>query len=261
MTQGADKIDARALHQIADALRPLKLRSYEVMKIDVGAHVLDIGCGPGIDTIPLANLVGSTGKVVGVDVDESMLAQAEVHAREMGLTARVVHQQGDVSALPFRDATFDACRAERLFQVLSPPVDPMHALGEMRRVTRPGGRVVIAGADWGTASLDAPDTALERKLMQFFADRLRPNGYAARQLFRLFRRHRFVGTTVELFPVAFRQSSSFPPAGDWVTREASAAGIVTPEDVTRWHAGLEQAEASGTFFGSMCMVIVAGRVP
>jgi len=121
--------------------------------------------------------------------------------------------------------------------------------------------VVVADADWGTASLDAPDVALERKLMRFFADRLRPNGYAGRQLYRQFRYRQFVDVTVELYSSVFRRASHFPPAGDWVTREASAAGIVTPEEVTRWHEDLAQAEASGTFFGSMNMVIVAGRVP
>lgn len=100
------------------------------MQIDAGAHVLDIGCGHGIDTIPLANVEGRTGTVVGVDVDESMVAQAEAQAREMGVTARVVHQQGDVGALPFSDATFDACRAEWLFQVLASPADPMRAMAD-----------------------------------------------------------------------------------------------------------------------------------
>jgi len=101
------------------------------MHVDTGMQILDVGCGPGIDTIPLSDEVGITGRVVGVDVDEDLLAHAEVYARETGVAANVVHQRGDVSALACPAETFDACRAERLFQVLPSTLDPVLALTEM----------------------------------------------------------------------------------------------------------------------------------
>lgn len=260
MPQSAGYVDVHALQQIAESLRPLKRRTYSLMQIEAGACVLDVGCGPGLDTIPLAELVGATGTVVGVDVDEGMLTHAAAYAQQANVAAHLVHQYGDVSCLPFETATFDACRAERLFQVLPISVDAEHALGELRRVTKVGGWVVVADADWGTASLDMPDIALERKLSQFFADHLRPNGYAGRQLVRFFHQQRFVDIAVEIFPVLFQQVSQTHYSGDWLTGAAAAAGVVTPEEVTRWQTGLAQADAAGRFFGCMSMVIVAGRV-
>jgi SAM-dependent methyltransferase len=70
---------------------------------------------------------------------------------------------GDAAALPFGDAEFDACRADRTLQHLA---EPVRALGEMVRVTRPSGRVVVTESRWGLVapSLDAgvTDAILER---------------------------------------------------------------------------------------------------
>ena len=76
------------------------------------------------------------------------------------------------------DATFDACRAERLFQVLPRVVDPQQVCTEITRVLKPGGWLVALDADWGTWSMDSGEVELERRLARFFADHLRPNGYA-----------------------------------------------------------------------------------
>ena len=56
--------------------------------------------------------------VVGVDFDEEMVTEAVKLAQEAGVSAWVIHRQGNSQSLPYADATFDACRAERLFQVL-----------------------------------------------------------------------------------------------------------------------------------------------
>jgi ubiquinone/menaquinone biosynthesis C-methylase UbiE len=209
----------------------------------------------------LAELVGATGTVVGIDIDEAMLAHATTYAQQANVETRLVHQYGDVSNLPFETATFDACRAERLLQVLPASVDAGHALGEMRRVTKTGGWVVVADTDWGTASLDLPDIALERKLIQFYADQLRPNGYAGRQLFRFFQEQRFVDISVELVPILLQPASQTPYSDDGFMRAAVAAGVIVPGEAIRWQTSLQQADAARRFFGCVNMVIVAGRVP
>src|SRR5262245_35331600 len=57
-------VDATYLHMAAMRVTRVKQTSYNWMNIQFGHHVLDVGCGPATDTIALAELVGSTGKVV-----------------------------------------------------------------------------------------------------------------------------------------------------------------------------------------------------
>ena len=110
----------------------------QAQDIREGDAILDLGCGPGDDTRRLALLVGATGRVVGVDSSEAMIAEARRRAEGSGLP--VEYRIGNVQGLEFTDGEFDGCRAERVFQHLP---DPAQALAELVRVTRPGGRIVI----------------------------------------------------------------------------------------------------------------------
>jgi len=98
------------------------------------ARVLDVGCGTGLFSHHVAGrLPGS--EVVGVDMDEGRLG----YARRRGLLPNLRFDRGDLGGLPYDDGAFDLvfCRL-----VLIHMPDPTAALGEMARVTRPGGRVV-----------------------------------------------------------------------------------------------------------------------
>ncbi len=74
MPRSAGYVDIQALERLAERLRPLKRRTYDLMRVSPGDRVLDVGCGPGLDTVELAALVGPEGGVVGVDLDEEMIA-------------------------------------------------------------------------------------------------------------------------------------------------------------------------------------------
>ncbi len=77
------------------------------MHIQPGHAVLDVGCGPGTDTIVLAGLVGPTGRVVGVDSDATMIAEADRRAEQAGCSAWCRHQQGGAMALPLETGAFE----------------------------------------------------------------------------------------------------------------------------------------------------------
>jgi ubiquinone/menaquinone biosynthesis C-methylase UbiE len=169
----------------AERLKADKQRTYELLHIPQGDHVLDVGCGPGVDTIPLAQWVGPAGRVVGIDHDAAGIAEANQGAAQAGVSAWVHHYQSDALSLPFHTGAFAACRSERLFQHL---LNPAAALAEMVRVTRSGGWVVVLETDWGTLSIDTEETEIERRLARFATEHMRQNGYAGRQLYRLFKR-------------------------------------------------------------------------
>ncbi|TYK52364.1 methyltransferase domain-containing protein [Actinomadura decatromicini] len=108
-----------------------------------GASVLDVGCGPGTITAGLAERV-APGRVVGVDAAETVLADAR---RNTAGLDNVEFAVADVHALSYADGTFDVVHAHQVLQHIA---DPVQALREMRRVTRPGGVVTAREADFGT---------------------------------------------------------------------------------------------------------------
>ena len=105
--------------------------------------LLDVACGPGILA---AHLAADAGSIIGVDLVPEMLERARRECDERGLE-NALFLEGTAESLPFPEAAFDAVVSRLALHHLP---DPNAALREMARVTRPGGRVVIAdlrGAD------------------------------------------------------------------------------------------------------------------
>ena len=120
-----------------------------------GMRLLDAGCGPGTITLGLAAAV-APGEVVGLELSPAMVEQARALAAERGV-ANVRFEVGDVQALPFPDASFDAAFESA---VLEHVPDPARAVAELRRVLRPGGVVGLRDGDWGAGGapvLEPPD--------------------------------------------------------------------------------------------------------
>ncbi|NEC89830.1 methyltransferase domain-containing protein [Streptomyces sp. SID12501] len=106
-------------------------------------RILDIGCGPGTITADLAALVPD-GQVTGVDRAPGILDQARATAAERGL-GNVEFAVADIHALDFPDDTFCVVHAHQVLQHVG---DPVRALSEMHRVTRPGGYVAVRESDY-----------------------------------------------------------------------------------------------------------------
>jgi ubiquinone/menaquinone biosynthesis C-methylase UbiE len=141
-------------------------------------QVLELGCGPGTAASGFSEAVGVEGLVVGVDCDPKMIQQANSDSKQHINIAQLV---GDAHRLPFEEAMFDRVYAKRLFQVLPPASAPV-VFGEMRRVLKPGGVLALVDTDWASLSVNFSDLKLERRLLDFFRDHMRPNGLAGRQL-------------------------------------------------------------------------------
>lgn len=117
--------------------------AYLLPHLRPGASLLDIGCGPGTITADLAAVV-APGRITALEISENAvdLARHQVSAR--GITT-VDFTVGDVQALDLPDDSFDVVHAH---QVLQHVADPVAALREMRRVTRPGGIVAVRDSDY-----------------------------------------------------------------------------------------------------------------
>jgi SAM-dependent methyltransferase len=119
--------------------------------VRAGDRVLDVACGPGIVTCAFAPLCG---QAVGIDLVSAMLGRARGHAAQLGL-ANAEFIEGDVEALPWEDGVFDLVVTRFLLHHLE---EPGHALGEMARVCRSGGAVLVcdlAPAERSAAAFNA----------------------------------------------------------------------------------------------------------
>jgi ubiquinone/menaquinone biosynthesis C-methylase UbiE len=220
---------------------------------------LDVGCGSGADTIHLAELVGGRGHVVGIDYDAGMVAQANQRLLEAGLGDRVTHEQGNATSLPFTDARFDASRSERLFQHM---LCPERVLFEMRRVTKPGGRVVVLDTDWGTLSINSSLPDSERRIVQYSNEYCMNNGYSGRRLLQLFSEQGLKEISIEVLPYPI---TDYALAREVIVlerreTEALAARVITSEELKRWHEDLEELDHKKSFFASFNVVLVKGVV-
>ena len=109
--------------------------------------ILDIGCGPGTITADLAALVPN-GYVIGLENAPEVLDQANTTAARRGVK-NIEFVVGDVNALNYPDDSFDVVHAH---QVLVHVGDPIQALREMHRVTKPGGIVAARDSDFAAMS-------------------------------------------------------------------------------------------------------------
>jgi SAM-dependent methyltransferase len=110
-------------------------RMADAARVAAGQRVLDVACGTGVLARALVERVGPGGSVVGLDINEGMLAVARRKA------PAIEWRQGAAEALPFADASFDAVVSQfglMFFQ------DRPKAIREMLRVLRPGGRLTVA---------------------------------------------------------------------------------------------------------------------
>src|SRR3954468_1901033 len=128
-----------------------------------GLDLLDVGCGPGTITVDLAAHV-APGRVVGIDVSADPLAEARTAAEAAGVA--VEFAVGDVYALEAADGSFDVVHAHQVLQHLT---DPVAALREMARVSRPGGVIAVRDVDYGAFVTFPADEGLDRWLEVYYA--------------------------------------------------------------------------------------------
>ena len=142
-TFGLELYDAASRDGLPDAALLASLgcgNPVAVAELREGETVLDLGSGGGIDVLLSARRVGATGRAIGVDMTDEMLALARRNAREAGAT-NVEFRKGTIEGLPLDDASVDVVISNCVINLAS---DKQAVFAEIARVLKPGGRVGVS---------------------------------------------------------------------------------------------------------------------
>jgi demethylmenaquinone methyltransferase/2-methoxy-6-polyprenyl-1,4-benzoquinol methylase len=135
-------------------------RRRAVSRLNLGAErrYLDVGCGTGDIALEILRQAPES-KVVGIDPSQEMLSRGQLKISEAGLSDSISLIMGDVLGLKFEDESFDGAITSFCIRNVT---DRRQGLSEIRRVVRPGGRLVIL-------ELTQPTGAIMRPLFSIYA--------------------------------------------------------------------------------------------
>ena len=222
----------------------------EALALRSGERVLDLGAGPGFLALEMAALVGPTGRVIGVDVSDTMRAMARARADREPAAGWVEFQLGDATRLPFPDAAFDAAVAT---QVLEYVADVPGALAEFFRVLRPGGRLLVLDTDWESLVWHSSDPARMARVLAAWDDHL-AHPHLPRILAPLLRAAGFRLERRSVFPLfnpdLGEDTYSHGVIGSVAAFVADRQGV-TREEAEAWAADLRALGAAGRYFLSL----------
>jgi arsenite methyltransferase len=113
---------------------------FSIYDMKVGERVVDVGSGAGFDSFVAADLVGDSGRVIGVDMTSEMLDKSRETAKGLGLT-QVEFKEGLAEVLPVSDGWADVVISNGVFNLCA---DKQAVFDEAMRVLKPGGRLQFA---------------------------------------------------------------------------------------------------------------------
>lgn len=220
----------------------------ELLDVQPGQTALDVGCGPGTDLPALAERVGASGTVIGVDRDPAMLAEARHRTSDL---PAVQIREADAHTLPVAPATVDRAKIDR---VLMHVTEPTGVLAQLHLATRPGSRIALAEPDWDTLAIDAEDLETSRAFTRYTTSEVVRHATIGRSLARHAEQAGFVVETVRATTPVFLD---FHDADHTLglgrnMQQAIQNGHIDEARGRRWFASLSESP----FYASFTLVTV-----
>ncbi|MEF9905117.1 methyltransferase domain-containing protein [Streptomyces sp. P9-A2] len=218
------------------------------LDVQQGQTALDMGCGPGADLPALAERVGVSGAVVGVDRDPAMLTEARRRTTDLPV---VEIREGDAHSLPVAPEPVDRAKNDRVLMHVAEPAD---ALAQLHSVTRPGARIGLAEPDRDTLTVDAEDLGTSRAFTRYPTSEVVRHATIGRSLVRHAEQAGFtVETVIATTPVFLDFQDADHTLGLGRTlQQAIDDGHIDEERGRRRFTSLSE----GTFFASFMFVSV-----
>lgn len=247
--------DSDYLLKTLNVTKNIKSRSYQLLHLENGQKILDLGCGNGYDTIEIAKIAGHKSLVVGLDHDANMLKTAKDIRAQTNLT-NIEYVLSEASCIPFENNTFDAIRIERVFQHLEDSFTVMH---EVERVLKPNGRLVIIETDWMGLSLLVEETVIERKIIKYLTDKFIKNGHASRNLIKYLEQYQFANIELDTATIPIE---NFQVADEYIklskiSQNAYNDLAITEDEYNRWTSLINKYQSNNYFKGSISIITVS----
>lgn len=228
----------------------------EELDIKNGDHVLDVGCGIGIQAQAMAKLAGESGRVVGTDLSNVMIEIAKSRAASSNLPLEFF--TADATAQPFPDQSFNCIRTERVLMYIK---DTQAVLAEFKRLLKPGGRVVIFDFDWDAVVISHDDKTLTRKIVRYASDSF-PRGRIGGELFAQMRNAGF--TNVRVKPYSYSGSNKViqditKRIYEGILQTGISTNVFTQEEIDGWWKAFDKSAEEGNLFVSFQGFIVSGN--
>lgn len=234
-----------------------RIRVHRALLARAGEHILDIGSGPGLLALELANTVGPEGRVCGIDTSEAMLEMGRQRCLDL---PQCDFELADACALPFDADAFDAVVSTQVYEYVP---DIPAAFAELHRVTKPGGRVCIIDTDYDSLVIHTEEPERLRRVLTAWDDHFvhadLPRKIApalCKAGFEIGQREAIPMFNPEYHPNAFSYHL-LPLMGAF----AVGRGAIDGEELKAWLGEFEELGRRGEFFYSLNRYLFVAHKP
>lgn len=220
-----------------------------------GDVICDIGCGTGSELVRIAHIIGPEGNAIGIDPSTTMIEETRQRAQRESVAIELLARDGRDTGLPA--GRCDAVRMERVVQHVG---DIPALLAEAKRITRPGGRIVVADTDWGSLTIHPGDRDLIRRFKTALETGPMAEPWAGRILHEAMLNADLTDVTSRMCPITAGPRAGRPPLAPMFDQLVEAR-LATRSEIDDLLAALDAALKRGAPVIAFTMFVASGRVP